>query len=150
MNRLRRRIFGHLEHPNHLHLVGLGFGCSSGCTRQVCPCGRLRVDGIVHAEPSSHRSIRSVHFHDGEARILKLKGQTGPIGAGAFIHVVGWSQTPRSRRSFVVTLSSGGDWVFTELAAIGGQGDRHVNILVGVEADHDVRGSALAGLCQGC
>ena len=38
--------------------------------------------------------------------------------------------------------------MLTELAAIGGQGDRHVNDLVGVDADNDVRCSALADLCQ--
>jgi hypothetical protein len=102
---LRGRIFGQLllrrsrwlEHPDHLHLVGPGFGCSRGCTRQVCPCGRLRVDGnrvaedcvYVLAEPPSYKSIRSVHFDDGETRIQKLAGQTGPIGACAFNRVDG-------------------------------------------------------------
>ena len=76
------------------------------------PCGRLRVDGIVLAEPSSDRSNRSVHFHDGEARILKLTGQTGPIGAGAFNRVDGvGAKLLAPDDQIVVCLPSGGNTV---------------------------------------
>ena len=120
-----------LEHPDHLHLVGPGFGCSSGCTRQVCPCGRLRVDGIVLAEPSSDRSIRSVHFDDGETRIQKLAGQTGPIGACTFNRVDGvGSKLLAPEDQIVVSLASGGDAVLSKPAAIGGQCDGNVNVFV--------------------
>ena len=37
----------------------------------------------------------------------------------------------------------------TELGATGGQGNGHVNVLMGVDADNDVRFSALADRCQG-
>jgi hypothetical protein len=114
------------------------------------PCGSFRVDGIVLAEPSSHRSIRSIDYQDGETGILKLTGQTGPKGAGASNRVdgVGAKKRLAPNDQIVVSLSSGGDSVLTELAAIGGQGDRHVNVLVGVDTDQDVKCSARAGLCQ--
>jgi hypothetical protein len=110
-----------------------------------------RKTGVyVLAEPSSNRSIRSVHFDDGETRIQKLAGQTGPIGACTFNRVDGvGAKLLGPDDQIVVSLASGGDTVLSELAAIGGQCDGHVNVFVGVDADHDVRFSALADLCQG-
>jgi len=85
-----------------------------------------------------------------ETRIQKLAGQTGPIGACAFNRVdeVG-AKLLALYDQIVVSLASGGDSVLSEPAAIGGQSDGHVNVLVGVDADHDVRCSALADLCKG-
>jgi hypothetical protein len=110
-----------------------------------------RKTGVyVLAEPSSDRSIRSVHFDDGESRIQKLAGQTGPIGACTFNRVDGvGSKLLAPDDQIVVSLASGGDAVLSEPAAIGGQCDGHVNVFVSVDADHDVRFSALAELCQG-
>ncbi len=110
-----------------------------------------RKTGVyVLAEPSSNRSIRSVHFDDGETRIQKLSGQTGPVGACTFNRVDGvGAKLLGPDDQIVVSLASGGDTVLSELAAIGGQCDGHVNVFVGVDADHDVRFSALADLCQG-
>ena len=91
-----------------------------------------RKTGVyVLAEPSSDRSIRSVHFDDGETRIEKLAGQTGPIGACTFNRVDGvGSKLLAPEDQIVVSLASGGDAVLSKPAAIGGQCDGNVNVFV--------------------
>jgi len=72
------------------------------------------------------------------------------LSGGAFNRVDGVRAkllTPYNQN--VVSLASRGDSMLTELVAIGGKDNGHVNFIEGVDADNDVRFSAHADQCQG-
>lgn len=143
------RILGAREHPDRFHPLGACLG--RHCRRAGDPRSGsgLGVDGVVLAEAAPGGAIGSVDLDDLVAGIDKLTAQPGSERTGA----LGGkdrrvAELLRPGDQLVIALAGGGNPAIAEPATVGSQGHSHMDVLVGVDTDHDIRSLLRAGFCQ--
>jgi hypothetical protein len=102
------------------------------------------------AQSASRGSVRAIELHDGEASINKLAAEPSTEGAGAFHGKQGGvAELLGPGDQLVIPLAGGGDPTFAQPAAVGGKGDRHMDVFVGVDADPVSISVVVAPACSG-
>ena len=143
------RIFGALEHADHLHPLASGLGRHRGRAGDPRSGSGLSIDGVVLAKSALGGAIGTVDLNDRKAGIKKLAAEPGSERTGAF-HGKDRrvAELLRPSDQLVGATACCEDPAFAEPAAKGSQGHSHMGLLVSVDANHDVGGVFLARMCQ--
>ena len=131
----------HLEVAHHLDRAVTGFGFGRSLTAEDSTRCGFRIDRIILALPPTRTSIGPVHFEYAVPARLQVASKTCSVGSCA-LDAEGSHRTEGPRPGFQALISLSADRYGdgTEVGADRTQRHRRVGLLVGVDADDNVRG----------
>ena len=144
-----RRASSNPQGADHADPVLVGLGDRGRFSRENGPSGRLGVDGIGLAPSMAGLAIGAIDLDHGAASPPQVPGQASAIGAGpldaeprrAIAEGLGPAEQPP------VAGGRGGDLeVAQRPPEVAGEGCRHVDLAVGVDANGDAGGGSCAML----